>query len=101
MELDIPKVKGIAAKVGKVGDEVGEYVARARGDIEQAGDGNVGFASVKTYKDVAVRLNEQTVKLAERTSTSGESIATAAANHDYTDSAQALKLHTAGADMAV
>lgn len=87
MELDIPKVTGIAAKVGKVGEEVGEYVTGARHDIEQAGDGNVGFAAVAAYKAFAARLNDQTAKLAARTSTSGESIATAAANHDYTDSA--------------
>ena len=56
MKVRYDEVRDCAQRVRRLGDEVTEYVGGAAGELEKAGEGNEGFGSLTTYRDVVGRL---------------------------------------------
>lgn len=94
MKVRFDEVRDCARRVRRLGDEVTEYVGGAGGELERAGEGNEGFGSLDTYRDVIGRLLKQSRELGTATGGSASALAGSADAHERTDEAVRTELNT-------
>ncbi|MEV0650209.1 hypothetical protein AB0I28_33610 [Phytomonospora sp. NPDC050363] len=85
MEIRYAEVRDCARKVGAVGEEVREFLDRARSGLDAAAEGNEGFTAVDAFRDVAEKLHRQSTAVGDNTVKSAAALAAAADDHERTD----------------
>lgn len=94
MKVRYDEVRDCAQRVRRLGDEVTEYVGGAAGELEKAGEGNEGFGSLTTYRDVIGRLLKQSREIGTATGESASALAASADAHERTDETVRTELNT-------
>ncbi|CAM3289080.1 hypothetical protein [Stackebrandtia soli] len=89
MFIDKTQVRGVGGKISVIGDDAESYLNRVSSQMQGSLQGNEGFATVATLREVVSRLSQHTSRLAETSRTVGSNVVTAADNHSETDRAQA------------
>ncbi|GIG65108.1 hypothetical protein [Phytomonospora endophytica] len=85
MEIRYGDVRDCAKKVRAVGEDVAEFLNRAKSTLDKAAEGNEGFTAVKAFGDVNDKLHRQSTAVGEATAKAAGALNAAVDDHERTD----------------
>ncbi|HEY1175271.1 MAG TPA: hypothetical protein VGF17_03870 [Phytomonospora sp.] len=85
MEIRFAEVRDCAKKVRAVGEDVAEFLNRAKGILDKAAEGNDGFAAVKAFGDINDKLHRQSTAVGEAIAKAAGALNAAVDDHERTD----------------